>query len=66
YKRALLRRYNGDRPLEAAAYNACFGAVTRYKGVPPYADTLAYVDKVMALNARYRAAMGIRTEVPAR
>jgi hypothetical protein len=27
---------------------------------------LAYVDKVMALYARYREAMGIRTEVPAR
>lgn len=66
HMRALLRRYNGDKVLSAAAYNAGIGAVTRYKGVPPYAETLAYVDKVMALYARYREAMGIRSEVPAR
>jgi len=66
HMRALLRRYDGDRVLAAAAYNAGIGAVTRYKGVPPYAETLAYVDKVMALYSRYREAMGIRPEVPAR
>lgn len=66
HMRALLRRYNGDRTLSAAAYNAGVGAVGRYQGVPPYAETLAYVDKVMALYARYREAMGQRREVPAR
>ncbi len=66
HMRALLKRYDGDRVLAAAAYNAGIGAVTRYHGVPPYAETLAYVDKVMALYQRYREAMGIRTEVPAR
>lgn len=66
HMRALLKRYDGDRVLAAAAYNAGIGAVTRYHGVPPYAETLAYVDKVMALYQRYREAMGIRPEVPAR
>lgn len=66
HMRALLRRYNGDRSLAAAAYNAGIGAVSRHGGVPPYAETLAYVEKVMALYAGYREAMGLRAEVPAR
>lgn len=66
YMRALLRRYDGDRVLAAAAYNAGMGAVARHGGVPPYAETLAYVEKVMALYARYREALGLRAEVPAR
>lgn len=53
----LMRRYNGDLTLVAAAYNAGTGAVARYRGVPPYAETQAYVDKVQALYARYRSAL---------
>ncbi|NUS38633.1 MAG: lytic transglycosylase domain-containing protein [Lysobacter sp.] len=53
----LMRRYNGDLTLVAAAYNAGTGAVTRYRGVPPYAETQAYVGKVQALYARYRSAL---------
>lgn len=63
--RALLRRYDGDRILAAAAYNAGIGAVTRYGGVPPYRETQAYIAKVQALHARYREAMGIQSERPA-
>jgi hypothetical protein len=55
---ALLRRYRGDIALVAAAYNAGIGTVTRFGGVPPYAETRIYVDKVQALYARYRQAMG--------
>jgi hypothetical protein len=56
--KALIRRYRGDMALVAAAYNAGAGAVDRFGGVPPYAETRAYVDKVQALYALYRSALG--------
>ena len=60
FLRVLLRRYKGDFILAAAAYNAGMGAVAKFGGVPPYAETLAYVEKVRALHARYRSAMGLK------
>jgi hypothetical protein len=53
----LMRRYRNDFILVAAAYNAGIGAVSRFGGVPPYAETQAYVAKVAALHERYRAAL---------
>jgi hypothetical protein len=53
----LLRLYKGDHVLAAAAYNAGVGAVAKYKGVPPYAETRAYVSKVSALHQAYKTAM---------
>ncbi len=43
----LLKQYNGDASLALAAYNAGPGAVAKYGGVPPYAETQNYVAKIL-------------------
>ena len=42
-----LQRF-GSTPLAVAAYNAGAGAVAKYGGIPPYPETQAYVNKVLA------------------
>jgi soluble lytic murein transglycosylase-like protein len=48
YLRKLLDTFSGDIDLTLAAYNAGPGAVARYRGVPPYRETIAYVQNVRA------------------
>jgi soluble lytic murein transglycosylase-like protein len=47
YLRWLLAYFEGDVALTLAGYNAGEGAVDRYLGVPPYAETRNYVLKIM-------------------
>ncbi len=54
YLSFLSRRFNGDVRLIAAAYNAGEGNVDRYGGVPPFAETQRYVERVGVLAERYR------------
>lgn len=49
YLQWLLAYFEGDVELVAAAYNAGEGAVMKYKGVPPYAETQQYVKKIAKL-----------------
>ncbi|HUP04050.1 MAG TPA: lytic transglycosylase domain-containing protein [Bryobacteraceae bacterium] len=46
YLRDLLVQYNGGLWRALAAYNAGPGAVAKYKGVPPYPETVNYVLRV--------------------
>ena len=47
YLRWLLAYFEGDIAFVAAGYNAGEGAVDRYRGVPPYRETQAYVDRIL-------------------
>jgi soluble lytic murein transglycosylase-like protein len=52
YLRWLLAYYKGDVTLVAAAYNAGEGAVNRFAGVPPFAETRGYVQRIRELFRR--------------
>jgi soluble lytic murein transglycosylase-like protein len=54
YLKQQLDRFGGDVARGLAAYNAGPGAVERFGGVPPYAETQNYVRAVQANAASFR------------
>jgi soluble lytic murein transglycosylase-like protein len=54
YLRELLIRFNNNLPLALAAYNAGPEAVEKYQGIPPYYETVNYVQRVLSLYNTYR------------
>lgn len=52
----LLERFHYDSVLALAAYNAGVASVQRYGGVPPFAETQAYVRRVLKVYAQLTAA----------
>lgn len=55
YLRFLLDFFDGDTQLATASYNAGENAVLRFSGIPPYAETQVYVQRVGVLYERYQA-----------
>jgi soluble lytic murein transglycosylase-like protein len=64
YLKQQLDTFGGDVTKALAAYNAGPGAVQRFGGVPPYAETQNYVRIVQANAAAYRGGTAETTPSP--
>ena len=54
YLRQMLDQFDGNLELALAAYNAGPNAVRRHGGIPPYPETINYVDRVKQYLDYYR------------
>ena len=56
YLKGLMDRFDNNKSLALAAYNAGPNAVKKYGGIPPYAETQNYVKKVLSNYDRMKGA----------
>src|SRR5437867_10932641 len=61
--RYLLDRYPGNVPSALAAYNAGEKAVDHYRGIPPYAETQQYVQKILGSGGAGGGGSGVQSVV---
>ena len=50
----LMLRYENNIRFALAAYNAGEGAVSKYQGIPPYPETVTYLEHVLRLHKNYQ------------
>ena len=58
YLKGLLDRFDNNKSLALAAYNAGPNAVKKYGGIPPYQETQNYVKNVLGKYERMKGANG--------
>ena len=56
YLKQLLKRFDNNKDLALAAFNAGPTVVSKYKGIPPYKETISYVKQVSYIQSRLNKA----------